>query len=615
MPPIPGFEGIGISEGNAVFMHAPDQTPESQADVVDAILEGLRVPELPYPAGRTLPEDAADWTQILRESWQGQHDARVIELLRQDERLWSVRQVNAAYLADRVMDVFLSTSGLHPSLVTRAARLRFLLAWQVNRSGALALSHDNPIHDWLDGLVSLRGWSDSGGRSARQLLRRLDDLMPAVDECFGTGETTALTRFVNEWAEDQRRRQSRIGKLRQRLLETEQGASRQRAADQTARALIGRAIRDRRLPTVILDFIHHIWLPLLRQAIWSQGMESDSARRASRLLEWLVWIGDPTLSDGDRQRLYHVGEKLTDHLSEIGQQILGKPLDRQTLSGLDELLVARIRGESPALETADAGDFDLRWLNPEAVDPARVDALSHQWYVSGSGADEQRRYFFAYLEPSSDVLWTNGEGVKLGVMAWDAFESALERGELKPLPAVTPFGQVVREAVQALGQVLATQKRQREEARRQARERAEAIRRKKEEETRRREAEEQARREAEEKRVAVEAAERQAAEEAEAARQEEAARKEIREAISKLKLGAWIERSSAGADPTKLKLAVRINASRKLVFVDRLGLNRTEMTETDLEERIYEGSARLLSQEAEFEDTLSRVVGRIRVGR
>jgi len=60
---------------------------------------------------------------------------------------------------------------------------------------------------------------------------------------------------------------------------------------------------------------------------------------------------------------------------------------------------------------------------------------------------------------------------------------------------------------------------------------------------------------------------------------------------------------------------VRINASRKLVFVDRLGLNRREFLEEALVEGIVEGRIRVLGTAAEFDDTLSRVVGRIRVGR
>lgn len=68
-------------------------------------------------------------------------------------------------------------------------------------------------------------------------------------------------------------------------------------------------------------------------------------------------------------------------------------------------------------------------------------------------------------------------------------------------------------------------------------------------------------------------------------------------------------------ESTRLKLAVRTNASRKLIFVDRLGLNRREFLEDELVLGIVEERIRLLGGAAEFDDTLSRVVGRIRVGR
>jgi hypothetical protein len=76
-----------------------------------------------------------------------------------------------------------------------------------------------------------------------------------------------------------------------------------------------------------------------------------------------------------------------------------------------------------------------------------------------------------------------------------------------------------------------------------------------------------------------------------------------------------VEPDETSDEPARLKLAVRINASRKLVFVDRLGLNRREFLEDALVEGIVEGRIRVLGTSAEFDDTLSRVVGRIRVGR
>ncbi|SDW63284.1 DUF1631 family protein [Marinobacter mobilis] len=76
-----------------------------------------------------------------------------------------------------------------------------------------------------------------------------------------------------------------------------------------------------------------------------------------------------------------------------------------------------------------------------------------------------------------------------------------------------------------------------------------------------------------------------------------------------------VENEVGGENLLRLKLAVRIPATQKLIFVDRLGLNRTEYTEKSLIGDLVQGHVRILSEAAEFDDTLSRVVGRIRVGK
>ena len=87
--------------------------------------------------------------------------------------------------------------------------------------------------------------------------------------------------------------------------------------------------------------------------------------------------------------------------------------------------------------------------------------------------------------------------------------------------------------------------------------------------------------------------------------------------VEGIALGGWIvlTQETRDDDPVRLKLAVKISASRKYVFVDRLGLNRREFLQDELVNGIVEGRIRVLGNSAEFDDTLSRVVGRIRVGR
>lgn len=200
---------------------------------------------------------------------------------------------------------------------------------------------------------------------------------------------------------------------------------------------------------------------------------------------------------------------------------------------------------------------------------------------------------------------------------WSDFKRALEAGEIRPLTELTRFGQVLNDTVSALGRVLDSQRRQRREAARRARVKAEQLRLEKEARERER-LEAEARRKAQQEREQNQARERARQEEAarlEAARV--AAREQAMAEVDTLGPGSWIALKGEAPDEQekRLKLAVRINARQKLVFVDRLGLNRTELTNDQLVDHLLAGTARILGASAEFDETLSRVVGRIRVGR
>jgi len=589
------------------------------AKQIDDVLAGIRVPDLPYPAGKLPPEAISDWQPLLFSCWKEQRDERVSRVLRSVELDWSVRQVNAAYVADRIMDVFLKTSGLHPQIVQRVARLRFYLAWRMNLDGNQAFS--DTLLSWLDSLQEWRGWSDSGGRSSKALLEQLDTLVIAVSAGFESGTTEPVSAFCQRWQDDSLRRNAQVGKLRQRLLETEQGAARQRRADQTSRALVGRALQGRKLPQPVLHFIFDQWQKLLKQAVWDSGVNGETCRHGSKLLEWLVWVGDPSLSDKDRNRLYTVGEQIGDRLLDVWSRVFGHPLTPNALAGIGTVMMSRLRGETPDLVEAlpDDGSFSWNpdWLSFEAPGSADVQPFQNQWFVEGEGTSEQRRFFFTLLEDTGEVLWTNGTGVKLGLQSWQAFCEARTTGSIRPLPVLTPFGEVLGSTVEILARAFEKQRKQREQAAEAARARADDLRKQREAiELRRREEAaamqatlERERQEAESKRRANEQAEQERLYNEKMA----LAQKQVDD----MSLGSWILLVSdrPETEAVRLKLAVRTNASRKLIFVDRLGLNRREFQEDELVLGIVEERVRVLGGAAEFDDTLSQVVGRIRVGR
>ncbi|GGY82253.1 DUF1631 family protein [Marinobacter zhanjiangensis] len=590
--------------------------PDSLSERIGGVLREIRVPDLPYPVGQ--PEQSHNWTALLREHWSRQTDQRVSAVLADLEGPWSVQQVNGAYLADRIMDVFLRSSGLHPVLVTRLARLRYPLAWRL-------VEEERPVFagllvSWLDSFADWRGWSDSGGRSSRALLDQLDRVVEVVDQCFLDNDLAPFANFCEKWHREADRRHQHSSRLHQRLLETEAGAARQRRADQLSRAIAGRAMEGRQLPAPMQDFLIQHWLPLLRQLAWREGDSGDNWRHATRLLEWMVWVGDPALSGQETDRLYQVGEQLSDRIAEVWQRIWEEAPPRGPLAAVETVLVDRLRGGDPVVESTRARveqlDYDPAWLETSGAQPDSLEQYRKNWFVEGSGDQEQRRFFLAYLDETAEVLWSNGYGVRLGLTRWHEFRESLDAGRVRPLPPLTRFGDVLADTVAALDRVLASQRSQRQAAARKARERADHLRQQREAEARQR-AEAEAARKAEAERQAKQA--REQAEQAEADRLEavrEAARARAVAEVDRLNMGGWIAlKKTPDNDEQRLKLAVRINASRKLVFVDRLGLNRTELTVDDLVERLLSGTARLLGASAEFDETLSRVVGRIRVGR
>lgn len=589
------------------------------AKKIDEVLAGIRVPDLPYPAGKLSPETASDWQPLLSSCWTEQRDERVTHVLRSVDLDWSVRQINAAYVADRIMDVFLKTSGLHTQIVRRIARLRFYLAWRMDLDGHRAFN--DTLLVWLDSFQEWRGWSDSGGRSSKALLDQLDALVTAVSTSFESGSSIAVDTFCSQWQEDSFRRSALTGKLRQRLMETEQGAARQRRADQTSRALIGRALQGRKLPQPVLSFIFEHWQGLLKQAVWDSGVTGEACRHGSKLLEWLVWVGDPSLSDKDRDRLYHVGEQLGDRLVDVWGRVFDRPLTPNSLAGIGAVLMSRLRGETPELVDAlpDDGGFlwSPAWLNFVPPLHKEFEPFEGSWFVEGEGAEEQRRYFCALLEDTAEILWTNGTGVKLGLQPWQAFCQSKEEGSIRPLPDPTPFGDVLEATVQLLATACEKQRKQREQAAAAAKAQADALRKE-------REAAELKRQQQEAERLAVLERERQKLEDqrlADAQAEQERVHIEktqlAQKQVDDLGLGAWIavESGQPAVAATRLKLAVRTNASRKLIFVDKLGLNRREFMDDELVQGIVEERIRILGGASEFDDTLSRVVGRIRVGR
>src|SRR5690606_344429 len=196
--------------------------------------------------------------------------------------------------------------------------------------------------------------------------------------------------------------------------------------------------------------------------------------------------------------------------------------------------------------------------------------LIDKWFLDQHSGVRQK--CIAYLPYRQQVVWVNYLGAKVAVEAWAEVKEQLKSQRLQALAVSSGLTRLLENTVARfirVYQLQETQRRQAEErqaakarmvemqrdlARQKAAEEAEKIERERQAQLQKREqerlaAEEQAR------------IERLAAEE-----QLHLERlREAREALDALQLGGWVEIVEAG-EPKRCKLAVRLNATDKLVF-------------------------------------------------
>jgi hypothetical protein len=224
------------------------------------------------------------------------------------------------------------------------------------------------------------------------------------------------------------------------------------------------------------------------------------------------------------------------------------------------------------------------------------------------------------MDDTAQLLFVNRLGVKALQKSFEEFAYLLASGAVVALPVADIGHRLLRQLIEQLGLRHAEQKRSRDEAQATAQAHADAA--------------AQQRADARAKAIAV--AKAQADAEAQlkataehAAREQELARRQAlleqqqadgavqrqrsaRQLVSALAIGTWIELHDELGARQQLKLAVRLPSSSKLIFVDRKGLQRTELGHEQLVARLLDGSALVPDHGPQFDDTLARIVDSLR---
>lgn len=499
---------------------------------------------------------------------------------------------------------------------------------------------DHPCWQLLDRLHALLiGYQPELGKAGT---RYLDDLAEKLTAMMAGDWSSAAAAVAGLCAQEQSRQQ----RIEQRLIDSAHGQLRSQRARQQATQLLNRSMAGKKVAANIVAWLQGEWFGELQWCLLHHG-DGGSAwqRRADVTLALIASLQPPTESNGGRQALYaevpRVGTELRELLSERAVSVAAM---EEILGHIEQQHLLLLKGQIPNPPALKLLAADTAWFADISLSRdmrTRIDALQGgHWFVLREDDGERRVKLILKQDEAGQLLFVNQLGIKALQVSVEEFAYRLAAEMAVPLPQLSGGRQALletlglfaehqrkaaehqshieqaqREEEAALEQRRAeVRERVEQEARRRAMARAKAV------------AEAQALAEAETRAAALAAAETAAAEQQ--ARERESARRravvgqqiaddslrqrQARQQATMLGIGHWLELHDEKGHLQRLKLAVKLQTSGKLILVDREGIRRAELSHDQLVDCLLEGSARIPDQGPQFEDTLARVVNGLR---
>jgi hypothetical protein len=566
-----------------------------------SVMLQLRVPEMRYAVGDHAQKETAEAVEgWIQEGITVPREADRESIVKAIETAFALTPLpsvvnNSAFFTDRIFDVWQRKNQLADELNHALSIWRFpvfvlLFRGQLERQLG-------PLLQALETLsLTQLGWTPPNSHHRSLLLEHLEMLALTVRQRLLEGvDLQDLPALNDSFVQQQELKRSKVVA---RLRASEQLLARQRHARWQAIELINRRFADSELPDSVLCFLARHWLPALAQACARQDEELLATFKRHQDQLYAVF--------GKRgQWVFKYSGDLIEVLSQATNEVgLPEPVPPEVWQGIEQDLISLLQKQELELE--------LYPYTPVVFVDAEVDqfvdgyALRHptaegDWLLlTESGL--QRRVRVELLDaPSQQVLLADALGVKVRVLACSELDALLDRSELRPLKSGSTIGQVFESALSGLYKIADAQSKARIKAAEKAKQEAERL--------------------LEEQRQAQLDAQERANEIARKTRELQLRRaekqrldqiREVTDVLAGFNVGGWID-MLVGEERQRFKLAVKLAVSGKYIFVDRLGIKRLEFNEGMLVDRILSGEITILSGGVEFENSLERVVSRLRI--
>ncbi|MBQ76107.1 MAG: hypothetical protein CMQ20_13945 [Gammaproteobacteria bacterium] len=499
------------------------------------------------------------------------------------------------------------------------------LACQLLQTPNLPLeTQDHSILAVLDLLVSASvGWSPDLGRAGEKLFSEISETVASTRS--GAGDFKEPLENMQAFLDKE---QKRTSKLEERLIASETGILRSRKSTVMTAQMINREMNDKKLTPPIIEFLQGPWYDSIQLLALTKGFNSEEWFRAVKMTETIIWTYQPFETEHEdtlqkeKQRLYRIIEHIPAEIRELLVALEHKTESSEAaLENIESEHVMVISGQALEYEEfspIETGEqtFD-QGTSVSRILLKKVNNLQPgQWFTFEEDNIQARIKLVLKLEDIQQLLFTNRNGMKALEKSFDELAYYLSASVIKLLTHEAIFTSTFTSYYQGLVETLEKDQKQ------AAEDRVEADREEAKQEAARKEAiakakaaalaKEEADREQQER----EREERLTNARNEAAKEENIEKvKELNETVNALNVGAWLKLPGADGVMEECKLAVKIAAADKMIFVGRSGVKIGEYSTKQLVQLLVAGEAVIDDEGVEFEDTLAQVVTKLRQDR
>ncbi|WP_020209942.1 DUF1631 family protein [Gilvimarinus chinensis] len=468
---------------------------------------------------------------------------------------------------------------------------------------------------WDTLLFHWQSWYPGLGSAGDKFLARCDELLQQLEA--NLGNAAACQTAIGQFNQQADRELDRAARLAGRINELEQGQLKVQQAAHQVETSLNQWMAGCSLPDAIYQYIHQSIGPALRYFLINEQHKQWDFW--AEMLQQLCRAFEPNKTLEAQTMLHRTAPQLTASLSAAETPATCDPeaynqFVSDVVLGIDALLLGN------TLDTVIAPPIAQK-REPLKVRGHRRDGEPHQlecgdWLIFHSPLEGQLRCQYLLQSPvSGELMFVNRQGHKVMQLSVGKFLEALDRRDAQPMVNIRVYSTAVNKATSRLRyyhgdikaecelqEVLAQQKREREEQVRIESERILAARRQADALARQQAlAAEQARHEALKR--SREAAERQAREALQEQRRQSALAQ-----IDKLQVGAFADIPLGEPERERCHLGMIMPSTQKYLFYDKFQRKVAEWRRDELAQLLMEGRVELYDAAPGFESRLEQIV-------